>query len=674
MSPARARLRSLVHLLTLAALVCVGRSADALALTSSTTLTLSTSNTEVGNVVQLTAAVMQGSSAVTMGSVTFWSGTRLLGTASIAGTNPGRNYLTGSASLWMKFGPGTYNVTARFVGTSTVSASTSTAQRLTVSGMEPSVTAVAVRANGVNFDFNVSVTGSGLGTATGSVPVTDRTTSTSLGNVALVAAGQTLRPQVAYDTRATPMSVAIGDLNGDGIPDLVSANSGTGDISVLLGDPNSAGNLLRQFRQASGRGASAVAIADVNDDGVPDIVVANATDGTISVVLGSADDPGAEFATQVVYAVGMAPAALVVGDVNGDGIPDVMVANSGDNTLSVLIENAGNPGSLLPAVTYATGSAPASIALGDFTGDGTVDIAIANSGENTVSILPGDSIHAGQFLGRVNVAVSDSPGGLLVADLNNDGRLDLAVTFAAKNTVEVLLADAAHAGKFLPQQTYAVGVQPSSLAASDLDGDGLLDILATNSGDKTLSTLLGDKAHPGQFLSPQLYPTANVPTAVAVADFNGDGVPDVVVANAGVNGGSNTVSLLLGGTMSQGALTNVALTGNGPHTVQATYPTGALYTTSMGSAIATVTPMATVTTLSVGVGGAPLPVSGIVGSTQPVTLTVSIAPGTVQGLTAGGSVSFTVSNTDCIMPDNDRFRWKWQRDSDLLTGASGRTS
>ncbi len=640
MSPARAQLRSLVHLLAMAVLICLGSYANALALTSSTVLTLSTSTTQAGNVVQLTAAVAQGSSAVTVGSVTFWNGSRLLGTAPIAGTNPGRNYVTGSASLWMKLGPGSYNVTAHFAGTSTVSASDSAAQHLTVTGMEPSVTAVAARPNGINFDVSVSVTGSGFGAPAGNVPVTDRTTSASLGNVSLLAAGQTLRPQVAYDTRVSPMSVAIGDLNGDGIPDVVTANSGTGDVSILLGDPNNPGNLLRQFRQAAGGGASAVAIADVNGDGVPDIVVANATDGTISVILGSGDNPGAEFATQVVYAVGVAPAALMVGDVNGDGIPDVIVANSGDNTVSVLIGNAGNRGSFLPAMTYATGSAPASMALGDFTGDGTIDIAVANSGENTVSILPGDPAHAGQFLGKVNVALSDMPGALLAADLNNDGRLDLVATFAAKNSVGVLLADSAHAGKFLAQQTYAVGPQPSSLAVSDLDGDGLLDILATNSGDKTVSTLLGDKAHPGQLLPQQIYVTANVPTAVAVADFNGDGVPDVVVANAGVNGGSNTVSLLLGGTMSQGMLTNVPLAGNGPHTIQATYPTGALYTTSMGSAIATVTPLATSTTLSVGVEGAALPVSGIVGSTQTLTLTVSIAPGTVQGLTAGGSVSF----------------------------------
>ena len=135
-----------------------------------------------------------------------------------------------------------------------------------------------------------------------------------------------------------------------------------------------------------------MAVGDLNGDGQPDLAVANQGDGTVSVLL-DITTPGssvASFTAQQVFAVGGSPVAVVLGDVNGDGKRDILVANSVSNTVSVLV-NTTAPGSSIPSFasqqTVATGSTPVSLALGDFNGDGQPDLVVANSGSNTLSVL-----------------------------------------------------------------------------------------------------------------------------------------------------------------------------------------------------------------------------------------------------------------------------------------------
>jgi hypothetical protein len=182
-----------------------------------------------------------------------------------------------------------------------------------------------------------------------------------------------------YATGRDPFSVAVADVNGDGIPDVITAdNFSTGTVSVLLG--NGDGSFQAPADYATGSNPMFVAAADVNGDGIPDLVTANSS-GTVSVLLGTGDG---SFRTHQDYSTGGSPSALVVADVNGDGIPDVVTADP-NNAVRVLLGNGD--GSFQTHRDYATGAGPFSLAVADVNGDGSPDLVTANYYNSTLSIL-----------------------------------------------------------------------------------------------------------------------------------------------------------------------------------------------------------------------------------------------------------------------------------------------
>ena len=177
-----------------------------------------------------------------------------------------------------------------------------------------------------------------------------------------------------------PVSVTVADVNGDGFPDIVTANGGSRTVSVLLnkGDGNFAAPLVFD----AGLRPVAVAVVDVNGDGLPDLVVADASGNSVQLLL---NDGQGGFATPASLAVGSHPVALVVGDTNGDGHPDILVADEGDATVALLLGHGD--GSFAPAVFYQTGAAPSWIAAQDLTGNGRLDIVTDNYGDGSVSLF-----------------------------------------------------------------------------------------------------------------------------------------------------------------------------------------------------------------------------------------------------------------------------------------------
>jgi len=285
------------------------------------------------------------------------------------------------------------------------------------------------------------------------------------------------------------------------------------------------------FPLAVGGGADAIVAGDFTRDGHVDLAVANSVDDTVSVLLGDGDGT---FQPEVTYAVGSDPDAIVAGDLTGDGHLDLAVANGGSDDVSVLLGEGD--GTFQPEVTYAVGSDPDAIVAGDFNGDGHLDLATANYGSNDISVLLGDG--DGVFQPQVTYAVGIEPSGIVAGDFTGDGRLGLAVANRFDNTVSALLGNGD--GTFQPQVTYAVGSLPDAIVAGDFNGNGHLDLAVANFGSDDVSVLLGNGG--GTFQRQVTYTVGTGPDAIVAGDLNGDGRTDLIVANSG----SEDISVLLG--------------------------------------------------------------------------------------------------------------------------------
>jgi FG-GAP-like repeat/FG-GAP repeat/PASTA domain len=334
-------------------------------------------------------------------------------------------------------------------------------------------------------------------------------------------------PARNYATGRAAVSVAIGDLNGDGKLDLATANAnygGAGTVSVLLN--RGEGSFRAKVDYRTGRTPASVAIGDLNGDGKPDLVAANSSNHTVSVLLNRGDG---SFQAKVDYRTGPTPLSAAIGDLNGDGKPDLVAANYSNDTVSVLL-NTGN-GSFQASRSYATGFKPQSVAIGELTGDGKPDLAIADYG-GSVSVLlnRGD----GSFQAKRDYGAA-SPLSVAIGDLNGDGKADLATAGSDKevpSTVTVLLNRGN--GSFQASRSYTAGPGPQSVTVGDLNGDGKPD-LATGNSPSTVSVLVNRGG--GSFRTRLAYAAGG--HSIATGDLNGDGKLDLATA------GGNKVSVLL---------------------------------------------------------------------------------------------------------------------------------
>ncbi len=335
---------------------------------------------------------------------------------------------------------------------------------------------------------------------------------------------------MAFAVGTTPACAAVADLDQDGIPDVVTANRGSNDISILRGRGD--GTFTARFDLPAGTAPRYVVAGDLNGDGVPDIVVANSTANTISVYLG----PVGTTTTHTDYATGAGPVMIAMGDLNGDGWPDLVVVNSKDNTLTVLLGDA--IGTFHPGPSPTTNSNPVWIAVGDLNGDGVPDLAVsdgANGNVGWVSIFLGHG--DGTFAARTDYAVPGSPTGVVIADLDGDGHPDAAVANSASNNLVSIFhgnGDGTLGGHTdLPCLDYLQG-----LAVADLDGDGKPDLIVStastsNAAQRAISVFRG---HGDGTFDPRAdYAAGSFPTAVAVADVNEDGRPDLVLTASSLN-------------------------------------------------------------------------------------------------------------------------------------------
>ena len=329
---------------------------------------------------------------------------------------------------------------------------------------------------------------------------------------------------------AAPRALAAGDLDGNGTLDLVVAHSGLSSVSVLLGDGDgmiftpAAGSPL-----TVGSGPWSVAVGDFDGNGVPDLVTADNSASTVSVLLGSG---GGAFGAADSFTVDGPPIAVGTLDVTGDGHLDV-VAVTGADTLN-LLPGDGAGGFATPATLFPVRTRPSAVVPVDADADGRLDLVVPCRDADSLVVLLS---RPPAFDDAVRVAVGGTPTAAATADLDADGDLDLAVVDTAGNAVTVLTNDGS--GGFAAQTPVPVGLAPQSVAIADLDRDGVLDLAVGNAQGNTVSILLGLAG--GGFTPGGTPGAGSAPDDLAVGDFDRDGDLDLAVCNKVSPVGSVTI-------------------------------------------------------------------------------------------------------------------------------------
>jgi Bacterial type II and III secretion system protein/FG-GAP-like repeat/FG-GAP repeat len=358
-------------------------------------------------------------------------------------------------------------------------------------------------------------------------------------------------PVTTVNTGTNPDFVAAADFNEDNFQDFVVANFTDGTLSLFLGNPTDPGTFENPSTITVGAGPTWISTGFFNTktdttNTVVDLAVANQTAGTISILHGNGDGTFTVEPTLTLPS-GAGPTAIAIADFNGDGFSDLAVVNKNANTVSIFLGNGDE--TFQAPTTLVTGNAPTSIVAAAFNPSkpAFIDLAVTNSADNTLQIFLGNSL--GAFTNGVTYNTGVTPVYVASADLDLDGNLDLAVadsgtattTNSVGNSISIFLGNGD--GTFIkPGATrldFTAGTAPTSFVIADFNDDGIPDLIVTASGDNAVGLLLG--AGGGLFDSPIEVPVGTTPDSIATADFNGDGLPDVAVSNFG----SNTASIIL---------------------------------------------------------------------------------------------------------------------------------
>jgi uncharacterized delta-60 repeat protein len=286
-----------------------------------------------------------------------------------------------------------------------------------------------------------------------------------------------------------PQNVTVADMNGDGFLDLLTANKGSNTVSVRLGDGK--GGFAGSTEVGVSVGTLGVTTADVDRDGDLDILAvrfnpSTSSDRSVSVRL---NDGQGGFSGNTEVGVGTNPRSVTTADVNGDGILDILTANQGASSVSVALGNG--QGGVSSTTNYGMGNQPYSVAAADLNGDGR--ITANNNGNVSVRLVT----FGGQFTALTQVRVGSGSLSLTVADVNGDGILDILAANYNDNTVSVRLGDGK--GGFSGTTDLTVGTHPLDVKAADVNGDGRLDIIAANADSGTVSVILNTSIVPVTF-------------------------------------------------------------------------------------------------------------------------------------------------------------------------------
>jgi hypothetical protein len=334
-----------------------------------------------------------------------------------------------------------------------------------------------------------------------------------------------LFPNVVHDVGEQPVDAIATDFNGDGILDLATANFGSGHLSILLG--RGGGAFDPERRVAAGRSLRGTLAADFDLDGRIDLAVSDRPASPFEtgphrllVLRGRGDGT---FDPPIAAPLSYAPLGMAVADFNEDGVPDLAIPETARGSL-VLLPGRGDA-TFGPATEYSVGQEPVYVSAADLNHDAHVDVVVSNSGG-------GFSVRLGNGDGTFGPLIPpdpflNSPGVPRLSDFNDDGNLDVAFLLRGTNSLAVLPGRGD--GTFGSYTLHPAGVAPSALTLGDPNGDGREDLLVTNRG--RVSVLLG---LPGGAFAPPLNSGAGSgPTSIVAADFDGDDRQDVAVTLEG---------------------------------------------------------------------------------------------------------------------------------------------
>jgi len=356
-----------------------------------------------------------------------------------------------------------------------------------------------------------------------------------------------------YSIGTAPQSILLGDFDNDGKADYVYVNTvSTGLVTVYR---NTGSGKTLAFTATSGINTGqypcSVVVVDIDGDGKLDLVVTNLSSNSVTVLRNTSVIGNISFATGVNYTTGNGPEYFAVGDIDGDGRPDLVIGAANANTMAVFLNNGSRGNiSFAAGVNYSVGTAPTSVALADLNNDGKLDIAVSNYNTPTVSIYINRSTQGSlAFDGRVDFATTTGAYNIDIHDMDGDGKPDLIVpnnsnsgsTVSVFRNINTTVGGTFSAASFASKIDYTVGSAPAGLSIADVDGDGKPDIATANRSSNTISILRNTSSSGNLSFDTKVdYPTATDPRSVVLGDVDNDGKPDILSANPT----SNTASIL----------------------------------------------------------------------------------------------------------------------------------
>ncbi|MBK6505076.1 MAG: VCBS repeat-containing protein [Ignavibacteria bacterium] len=304
-------------------------------------------------------------------------------------------------------------------------------------------------------------------------------------------------PRTSFSVGSGEYDINSGDLDGDGKPDIIGVNSNDNTISILR-NTSTPGNINFALKSDFNTGSypTSVATGDLDGDGKPDLAVTNLANNNVSLFLNTSTVGNINFAPRVDFSSATLPISVGIGDIDGDGKPDIVIANNSSATILVL-QNLSTSGNLnfSSALSLTTGSSPRSVSLGDIDGDGKAEIVVANTTSSTLSVFRNLSTAGSINLSnKVDFVTGSSPQSVSLGDIDGDGKTDLTVSNENSSTVSVFRNTSSigviNSGSFAGKVDFSTNSFPQTVRAGDLDLDGKPDItMAESNGISILRNL-----------------------------------------------------------------------------------------------------------------------------------------------------------------------------------------